>query len=351
MKIAARILRWIGVALGLLIFAILGGFGLLQTRAGQAWLTRTIERTISSPDFTVAVAGLHGTVPFNVKVDRIEIGDRDGIYLTVHDTGLEISAADLLAKRLHIRSLSFAEIDMARSSTAPSTTPWIEYLKVPHVPIGVVLDRLSIDRLVLAPRVLGESFAATVTGNARLAGETAQVALDLHRTDNFTGNVGLAMDLAGDPPVLSLSVDGNEPTGVLADRLLGRSDHASLAVSVNGTGPLADWHGRVTASAGTLAQINADVTLAVKDRTIFGLTGTAALAPLLPPDFGPLIGNQLKISLHGNSGERIVLDAVSIEIAAGTLSGDASFGGAEQAVAAHLQANVPDLSAIAGFVG
>jgi hypothetical protein len=53
--------------------------------------------------------------------------------------------------------LSFAEIDMARSSTAPSTTPWTEYLKVPHVLIGVVLDRPSISRLALAPPVLGEN--------------------------------------------------------------------------------------------------------------------------------------------------------------------------------------------------
>jgi translocation and assembly module TamB len=197
MKTAASILRWLGAALGLLIVVLLAGFGLLQTRAGQAWLARTVERTISTPDFAVAVAGLHGTVPFNLKVDRIEIGDRDGTYLTVDDFRLDISAAALLAGQLHIRSLTFAEIDMARQSTAPSTTPLTEYLKVPHVPIDVVLDRLSIGRLALAPPILGESFVATVEGNARLAGETAQVALDLHRTDDFAGNIVLAMELAG----------------------------------------------------------------------------------------------------------------------------------------------------------
>ena len=122
MKTAARILRWLGAALGLLIAVVLVAFGLLQTQTGQAWLARTLERTLSTPDFTVAVAGLHGTVPFNLKVDRIDIGDRDGTYLTLRDFGLDISAAELLARRLHIRALSFAEVDMARSSTAPSST-------------------------------------------------------------------------------------------------------------------------------------------------------------------------------------------------------------------------------------
>jgi translocation and assembly module TamB len=102
-------------------------------------------------------------------------------------------------RRLHIRSLSFAEIDMTRNSTAPSTTPLTDYLRVPHLPVGVVLDRLSIGRLALAPPVLGESLVATVEGSAQLAGERAHVALDLHRTDGEAGSIVLAMELAGPP--------------------------------------------------------------------------------------------------------------------------------------------------------
>jgi translocation and assembly module TamB len=84
MKTAARMLRWLGVALGLVIVFLAAALGLLQTQAGKTWLARTIEQTISTPDFIVAVAGLHGSVPFNIKVNRIDIGDRDGTYLTAH---------------------------------------------------------------------------------------------------------------------------------------------------------------------------------------------------------------------------------------------------------------------------
>ncbi|HYZ42287.1 MAG TPA: hypothetical protein VE687_16945, partial [Stellaceae bacterium] len=351
MKTAARILRWLGIALGLLSAVVLGGFGLLQTQAGKTWLVRTIERTISTPDFTVAIAGLRGAVPFDLKVDRIDIGDRDGTYLTVHDFRLDASAAALLARRLHIRSLSFAEIDMARQSTAPSTTPLTDYLKVPHVPLGVVLDRLSIDRLALAPPILGESLVATVEGSAELADGKAHIALDLHRMDDVAGNIVLAMDLAGTTPVLKLQLEASEPTGVLLDRLLGRTDRPPLALSVNGNGPLADWHGRVSASAGALARLDADVSLAVTDQTVLGLSGTAAMAPLLPADFAPIVGDQVTLSVHGSFGEQIVLDALSIGLAAGTLTGDATYGGAEKAVTAHLRANVPELSVLAGLVG
>src|SRR5262249_9646066 len=197
-----RILRWLGAVFGLVIALILAAFGLLQTGAGQVWLARTIPKLLSSPDFTISVEGLRGFVPFHLEVDRVEIADRDGTYLTLRDFALDVSAAELLAGRLHIRSLSFAEIDMARSSTAPSTTPFTEYFKVPHLPIGVVIDRLSIGRVALGPAILGQDLVATLEGRIRLAEEMAHVELDLHRTDGFAGNIVLEMELAGVPAIL-----------------------------------------------------------------------------------------------------------------------------------------------------
>src|SRR3984893_9603386 len=184
MRAVARLFRWLGLVLGVLIVVLLAAFGLLQTQPGKSWLERTIVQSVSSPDFAVTIKGLDGLVPFRLKVERIDIADRDGTYLTVHDFGLDISPAALLAGRLHIRSLRFAAIEIALFSTAPATTHITESLKLPRLPVGVVLDRLSIGRLALAPPVLGDSLVATVEGSARLAGETAQGALDVPRNDD-----------------------------------------------------------------------------------------------------------------------------------------------------------------------
>ena len=135
-------------------------------------------------------------------------------------------------------------------------------------------------------------------GNAKLSGERAQIALDLHRTDGSAGSIQLSMELAGATPVLGLRLEASEPTGVLLDRLLGRSDRPPLALSVNGTGLLADWHGQVSASAGALARLDADVTLTVAAETVLGLSGTAAFAPLLPAEFGSLVGDRFTLSLR-----------------------------------------------------
>ena len=351
MRAAGEILRWFGIALGALALLLVAAFGLSQTQLGKAWLAREIAQTVSDPDFTVSIDRLGGTVPFQMTAERIAIGDRDGVYLTLHNVSLDILPSALLVGRAHIRSLAIAEIDMARQTTAPSTTPFIDYLKVPHLPVSVVLDRLSIGRLALAPPVLGESLVATVEGSAELSGAKAHATLDLHRTDGSAGDVRLALQLGGDPPILDLALTAAEPTGMLADRLLSRTDRLPLALAVNGIGPLADWHGRFSASAGTLGRFDSDVSLAAGPETVLGLSGTAAVAPLLPADLTPLIGDRVALSLRAKLDGGVVVDPLSIETAAGKVTGDAAFRGSGKAVSAHLRADLPELVRIAGVLG
>jgi hypothetical protein len=63
------------------------------------------------------------------------------------------------------------------------------------------------------------------------------------------------------------------------------------------------------------------VTLAVTSETGLGLSGTAALARLLPAQFTSLVGDRAAFSLRARFGDRTVVDPLSIEIAAGTLTG------------------------------
>jgi len=309
MRGIVKLLSWLGGALGVLIAVLAAVFGVLQTRVGKVWVEREIAQAVSDPDFTVAIDGLGGILPFGMTVERIDVGDRDGTYLTLSDAGLDISLSALLTGKAHIRSLTIAEVDMARSSTAPSTTPFTDYLKVPHLPIPVALDRLSIGKLTLAPPLLGETVAATAEGSAELADGKAHIALDLRRIDNAAGNILLAMEIAGDTPVLNLRLDAGEPSGLILDRLLARTDHLPLTFSVNGTGPLADWHGRVNASAGTSAHLTADLTLAAAaDEAVLGISGTAELVPLLPLEIAPLIGDRVALSMQAKFGGRIVVD-------------------------------------------
>jgi translocation and assembly module TamB len=350
MRALARVLRWIGAALGTSVLLALAAFGLVQTSAGAAWLTRTIAAAGSTPVQRLSIDGLRGIVPFRFSIERIALADRVGPYVTLRDVGVEVRVAALFAGRLEIRALTVGEITVARPSTAKSTTPIVDYLRVPHLPIAVALNRLSIDRLVLEAPVLGERVVAALAGHAAIAAGRAAAGLDLHRIDGQPGRLRLQLALAGATPQLTLHVAANEPSGVLADRLLRRADHLPLWLAVDGSGPLSDWHGRLAAAAGALARIDAQLSLAVAPELRLGLSGSATAAPLLPPQFAPIVGDRVAFALHAlNTDDRLVLDRLAIAAAGGSLTGTVSRAGA--AIAAKLHLEIPHLSRLAGLFG
>ena len=201
------------------------------------------------------------------------------------------------------------------------------------------------------PAVLGEKIVGTVAGSADIESGTARAALDLHRTDGLPGNIALQTALTGTNPVLDLQMKAEDPTGTLVDHWLRRTDRLPLSLSLNGKGPLADWHGHLAATVGALARVDAEIALAIDSRTVLGLSGNAALAPLLPADFAAAVGDRATFSLHAELDERVVVSRLTIGVAAGTVAGNSSVDRSDGAVAADLRADVPNLALLSGVAG
>ncbi len=161
----------------------------------------------------------------------------------------------LLSGRVHVRSLDIAEVDMRRTSSPGHRSRSRQSLRVPHLPVAVVLDRLTIARLTLMPAVLGEKVVATIKGSAAVESGTARADLDLHRIDGVPGNIALQhgadRNQTGARPANRSGA--TRPASCSTDWLR-RTDRLPLALSLDGKGPVADWHGRLTASAGAVAR-------------------------------------------------------------------------------------------------
>jgi translocation and assembly module TamB len=345
-----KVLRWFGVAVLAVLVLFLALFGFLQTRQGKTLVAAAVAHAASSPNSMWAIEGLGGVLPFRITVRRIAVSDWQGVWLTLSDVRLEIDPAALLRRELEVRVLSAAEVYKARPAAGPST-PVVDYLRVPHLPIGLVVDRLDIDRLLLGAPILGRPVVATVSGDMVVRGATARADLDIHRIDGSAGKIGLQLALSGAKPRLSLRLDANDPTGMVDDRIFDRTDHLPLALSIDGDGPISDWRGQLEASAGRRARLDALVTLAVSNKTSVSLSARAAAATLLPSGLIPLIGNEAKLSLHAAFGEQIVVDRLSFAAAFGTLAGHGAYGGPSASVAADLRADLPDLSKFAAISG
>lgn len=345
-----RALRLLGFALAVLLALPAALFGFMQTRPGKDALAAAIARVASRPDARWAIDRLGGSVPFGMTARRITVSDPGGVWLTLSDVRLDIDPRGLLRGELDIRLLYVAEAQKARPAEGPST-PLAELLRMPQLPVALVVDRLTIDRLVLGAPVLGTPIAASVAGNLALVGGAAQAELGIRRIDGSPGRVELQLSLAGAQPRLGLRLEASDPTGILLARALGRADRLPVALSLAGAGPIADWHGRLAGTAGPRARLDADLALAIGAKTALGLSARGDVAPLLPPALAPLVGDRASLALDARLDGGFAIDRLSVAVAAGTLTGDAAFGGPDRAVGAHLRAALPDLSKLGAIAG
>ena len=144
-----------------------------------------------------------------------------------------------------------------------------------------------------------------------------------------------------------------EPSGVLLARLLGRDDRPPLSVSIAGDGPVSDWHGRLEASSGEFANATADIALGLGRNSTLSLTGTAAVAKLLPPELAALTGDSVPVEARATLREdgALAIEALTLGLPAGRLDADAVIGRPDREVAAHVAVNFSDLAAASALLG
>ncbi len=147
MRRAGKIALW---TVGGLAGVIAAGFGFLQTGAGKGWVASTLTRSLSTSTSSITVGTIDGLVPFDIRVDRITLGDTGGTWLTIDRAALAWSPTALLRGRLRIDALTADSIDVLRQP-APSQASSSSGFALPRLPVAVDLRKLEVARLGLLP--------------------------------------------------------------------------------------------------------------------------------------------------------------------------------------------------------
>lgn len=182
----------LGTAGGILGLAI-GAFGLVQTGPGKRFLAGTIEAAASSPGMRLTLSGLRGFVPTDLSVDRIEIADKDGTWLSVDDARLRWSFASLFTGRVRIETVGASQVSVVRGPRAseppppPSASPPTKL----QLPVGIDLQNLSVGALRLGPDLARVESIWQVDGSALLPADLSagQVRLSGVRKDGPEGSL------------------------------------------------------------------------------------------------------------------------------------------------------------------
>ena len=255
MRRSLRISAWIAGSLAaLLVLLIVAVLVIGNTDAGRAMIERLTYRLT---DGTVKLTGLGGSFPSDLTLDRLELIDRGGVWLTAEHIALRWSPTALLERRIRARSLTVARLDMERTPL-PSATPSKSKPFVPHVDI----DRFSIDVLQLGAALVGRPATLSIAGSGRMISlEDALVDVQAHRIDR-DGSGDYALKLRFDSKRMDGTLTAHEPASGPLENILQVPGLGALSANVSIAGPHNAEQIDLELSAGELqAQVRGSVDL------------------------------------------------------------------------------------------
>lgn len=222
-----RIVRLLAWTLGGLFAVLAVVFAALQTAPAQRALASIVSDLASTPDSKLRVQGLSGFLPTDLKVERLELADRQGPWLTIDDAQVRWSLWSLLSGRVRIDMVSARRIDVARSpepakAEASSTSDGGSL----QLPVGVDLQALAIDELHMGAALARIDSRWKIAGSALLPASLAEGHLKLegNRLDGPMGRLGADVRFDANKQTVDGEVTFDEGKGGIVAALLERPD-------------------------------------------------------------------------------------------------------------------------------
>jgi translocation and assembly module TamB len=246
-----RALAWTGGGLVVLLGGLFAG---LQTPPGKA-----LVAAVASSD-SIKVEGIGGFIPVDLRVAKIELRDRKGVWLSLSDARVNWSFSSLFTGRVRIEEATARQVEVLRPPQ-PSDEETKEAVTNTgiHIPLGVDLGMLSIDDLHVGAELGGVDSHWKVSGSGLVTadGTPSRVKLDMTRSDgpaaHVSADVGFRLD--------RFSVDGrivakeSSQGGVVA-ALIGRPDLEGMSLELTAQGDRSDGKAELTAAAGDAVTSN-----------------------------------------------------------------------------------------------
>ncbi|MCA3342402.1 MAG: hypothetical protein ING24_08175, partial [Roseomonas sp.] len=155
------------LAIPLVIAALLGGLlAWVQWGNGAAALAGLAGRFVPG----LVIEGLAVTLPREVRAARITLANEGSIWLEVAAPRIAFDLAALWQREAHVQAMTAERITLSRLPASDATEardgPLLPSL--PHLPLGVRIDRLAIAEITVAEGVFGQRFRAALEGKAVL---------------------------------------------------------------------------------------------------------------------------------------------------------------------------------------
>jgi translocation and assembly module TamB len=316
-------LRFCLYAIGLLLLFVIAAVGFLQTSAGKRLLTSELSRQLSTADDKIEISDLSGSVPLDMQLGRLQLADRDGVWLTADGVRFDWSPSTLFSGRLHVVELRADRIEIARppASANPSESENDAPFRLPELPSSlpaITVDSIIAPNIVLGAPLVGEAAALALDGSIKTdeRGDSIIANLTLVRTDEATASATLDATAGLAPERLDLTLKVRESGGIIG-AIAGHDDIGDVDLSLEGSGPLASWSGRLSADVESVGTADADLGLAFADQPRLTVDGSILPSPeALTDELTALLGEQLSITADIVQPRAQALDLRKLALAA-----------------------------------
>ena len=253
----ARPLRWaMGLLAGLLLLLVAAAAVVrlgVRTDAGRAAAVRAVEGMRLGPIGRLHVEGLEGDLFDAFRLRRLTIADAQGVWLDGRDLAMSWRPSELLARRVHARTLTVGDLLVLRPPVLEKRPP----APPEPAPVGVVIDALK-GRLRTGKALTVAQGDWDVAGalDFRRSGRTdAKVAATsrLHAGDHLNADLRMT-----DARRLSLKLDALEAAGGGLAGGLGLAADQPFALNAEGVSDDKGGRLHVDSRSGALRPLYAD---------------------------------------------------------------------------------------------
>ena len=269
------------LAIPLVITALLGGvLAWVQWGNGAAALTGLAQRFVPG----LVIEGLAVKLPRELSAARITLADERGVWLEVTAPRIGFDLHALWQREARLQEVTAARIGLSRlpASEGGEARDGPLLPSLPHLPLGVRIDRLAISEIAVAEGIFGQGFQLSAEGKAvlkaaRLSGDVAITRLDA------AGTARLALDLAPDADRLFARLDAAEPPGgVIASALGVPAEPAQVTLRLEGPASGAALSAEARLGSAAEAALSGTISADARGAGFARLAGHIAAAPLLP---------------------------------------------------------------------
>lgn len=225
----ARIALWTGAGLlGVVLLLVSAVLIIPNTDSGRAYIVRKLSDVT---DGKVRIAGIRGTFPAALDLDRLELRDSQGLWLWADHSSLRWSPGALIGRHVDVDSL---HVQLLHVERAPIPEKEDEPQSSSSIPRTDLKD-LRIQTLELGKTLAGEPTSLTVRGNAHLRSlEDADAHLTAQRV---TGNGNYEVTVHFDPESMNATVKLQEPANGPLENLIKVPGLGALNAQIELKGP------------------------------------------------------------------------------------------------------------------